>query len=315
MNCKSLQRSAKGIMSKVLFSLKKSSPELLLGTGIVGIVIAEIGIGMASSKVPTIKADTKKKLEEVHELIEEDTEGELNEKKELTKVYAESSVSYIKLYGPYVLLTIGSLGCIFAGHNVMRKRNMALTAAYITVDKGFKEYRERVADKFGSDIEKEIRYDIREELVQTSDEDGVITETPVKKMHIEEDSTYGRFFAEGNTGWSKNALYNRQFVMAQETYANQLLAANGHVFLNEIYRIFNMPETEAGQIVGWVRNKGIEPTVDISFGLYETCNESFMDGEERNAFLDFNVQGNILSALRNTKQAGNEALGEFILNN
>ena len=43
----------------------------------------------------------------------------------------------------------------------MRKRCANLAAAYGTLDTAFKKYRERVAERFGEEVEKEIRYGSR----------------------------------------------------------------------------------------------------------------------------------------------------------
>ena len=97
----------------------------------------------------------------------------------------------------------------------------------MTVDKSFKEYRNRVAERFGDEIEKEIRYNIKAEEVTSTvvAEDGsetTITET-VKTMDPNLYSDYAKFFDEASPYWQKDPEYNFMFLKSQQQYANDLL--------------------------------------------------------------------------------------------
>ena len=169
----------------------------------------------------------------------------------------------------------------------------------MTVDKSFKEYRKRVADRFGEEVEKEIRYNIKAKEVTTVDENGnEVTET-VKVMDGTDDpntySDYARFFDESCAAWQNDAEYNLTFLKAQQQYANDLLKSRGRLFLNEVYRMLGIDETKAGQVVGWVYNPD-NPTGDnfVDFGIYNMQRErvrAFVNGYEPNILLDFNVDG------------------------
>lgn len=50
-----------------------------------------------------------------------------------------------------------SITSILASNNILRKRNVALTAAYATLDKCFKEYRGNVVERFGEQVDRELR--------------------------------------------------------------------------------------------------------------------------------------------------------------
>ena len=57
--------------------------------------------------------------------------------------------------------TILKIGGIFAAtqvYEVLVKRNIALAAAYTAVDKSFKEYRGRVIERFGKELDRELKY-------------------------------------------------------------------------------------------------------------------------------------------------------------
>lgn len=96
---------------------------------------------------------------------------------------------------------------------------------------------------------------------------------------------YSRVFDRENQSWTSNKDLNVLFLKAQEDYANHLLHARGHVFLNEIYDMLGFKRTPAGQVVGWVQN-GFDLDFVIDFGL----NEQDASNEDR-IYLVFNVAG------------------------
>ena len=157
----------KNSLSKVNFKLKKMSPEILVGLGIVGVIAGTVMACKATTKVNDILDETKENVDKVHECLEmNDPEKYTKEdgQKDLTIIYAQTAVKMIKLYGPAILITGASIASIIASNNIMRKRNLAIAAAYATVDKSFKDYRNRVVEKFGNEVEKELRYNIKEKV-------------------------------------------------------------------------------------------------------------------------------------------------------
>ena len=88
--------------------------------------------------------------------------------------------------------------------------------------------------------------------------------------------------------------------MTQE-FANEKLRLKGHLFLNDVYDMLDIPRTKAGQIVGWVYDEK-NPVGDnyVDFGIYELysdANRRFVNGLEPVILLDFNVDGNILDLI------------------
>lgn len=108
-------------------------------------------------------------------------------------------------------------------------------------------------------------------------------------------SQYARFFNESCAAWTKDSECNLMFLRLQQEYANRLLKERGYIFLNEIYDLLGIPRTKAGQVVGWVYNKE-NPVGDncVDFDVFSQRNEDFVNGLERSALLDFNVDGMIL---------------------
>ena len=298
--------------------VKKHSPEILLATGIVGAVASAVMACKASTKVNYILDDAKHEIDVVHESVERGSIVEVNEvgdkvvrpctqedsKKYLAGVYVKTGVKLAKLYGPSIAMGAMSLTCILASHNIIHKRNVALTAAYATIDKSFKEYRNRVIDRFGKDLDRELRYNIKAKEVEevVVDEDG--NESVVKStVHVPEvgDSDYARCFDEYCTGWRNDAEYNRSFLRQMQAWANNKLQSQGYLYLNDVYEMLGFPKTKAGQVVGWIYGDKSDGDGYVDFGMYEFDKETkrdFYNGREKSIWLDFNVDGNIWELMK-----------------
>lgn len=297
---------------RVGFKFKKHSPEILVGAGVVGVVASVVMACKATTKLDDVLAETKDTVDKIHDVTEHPEkipEGKEytveDSKKDLTIVYTQAGVKLVKLYGPAVVLGTVSIAAIIGGHHILRKRNIALAAAYTAVDKGFKEYRGRVLERFGEEVDRELRYNIKAKEIEKTVTDANGKETVVKETVDVADpnltSDYARFFDDGCTGWTKDPEFNLMFLKDQQRYADDLFKSKGHLFLNEVYDMLGIPRTQAGQVVGWIYDEK-NPIGDnfIDFGIYDIADErkrSFVNGYERTILLDFNVDGNILEMI------------------
>lgn len=295
---------------KVGFELKKHSPEILVTAGVVGTVATTVMACKATTKAGDILDEFNSNMDDINKVVEMGKEEYTEDvmKKDIAIVYVQTGVKFAKLYAPSVVLGTLSITSILAGHNILRKRNVALAAAYATIDKSFKEYRGRVVERFGKELDHELRYNIKAkefEEVQTDDKgkEKVVKNT-VQVSELNEISDYAKFFDEGCNGWTKDPEANLLFLKKQQTYANNRLKANGYLFLNEVYEMLGIPRTKAGQVVGWIYDEK-NPVGDnyVDFGIYDTnkntkwanANKDFVNGYERSILLDFNVDGDILN--------------------
>lgn len=289
--------------------VKKHSPEILAGVGVVGVVASTVLACKATMKVSDILDDAKEQIDKVNNVKNDPKFAEVyspeDAKKDLSIVYVQKGVEIVKVYLPAFALGTVSIGCLLSSNNILRKRNAALGAAYATLDKSYKTYRNRVVERFGEEVEKEIRYNIKAEEIEhtTIDEDGneVVTKEEVKTMDPNLYSDYARFFDESNVNWNRNPEYNLMFLKSQQQYANDLLKSRGRLFLNEVYDMLGMERSKAGQVVGWVYDP-INPIGDnfVDFGIYDMTKErvrAFVNGYEPNILLDFNVDGNVWDAM------------------
>lgn len=298
-------------LNRTTFKLKKHSPEILIVAGVIGTVTSTVMACKATTKLNGILEDSKERIDQVHyaidhpETLPEEYTAE-DGKKDLAIVYTQSAVKVAKLYAPSVALGVLSITAIVSSNNILRKRNIALAAAYTAIDKSFKGYRERVVERFGKDLDRELRYNIKtKEIEETVVDEKTGKEKTVKKtVEVFDPNTlsdFAKIYDDGCLGWEKDPEANLMFLRRQQDYANELLKSKGHLFLNEVYDMLGIPRTKAGQVVGWIYDEK-NPVGDnfVDFGIYDKNNErnrAFINGYERNILLDFNVDGNILDLM------------------
>ena len=299
-------------INKIGFKVKQHSPELLLGAGIVGVVASTVMACKATTKVESILAESKKQIQTVHQVLEdpevpEEKYSEKDGKKDIAIIYAQTGLKLAKLYAPAVGVGVLSIGCILTSHNIMNKRNLALSAAFTAVNDSFKDYRKNVVDRFGEAMDRELKYNIhREEITETvTNEDGsetTVTKTvDVATIKPGAGSEFAKFFDEYNPNWSKDAERNKKFLLDQQRWLTDKLRNRGYLFLNDVYQELGIPITKSGQVVGWVydpKSKTLSNKVDFGiFDLYKEENRLFVNGYERSILLDFNVDGNVFELM------------------
>lgn len=309
-------KTATRAFNRIGFKLHKHSPEILVVGGAIGTVVGTVMACKATTKVPEIVNGTKKKVTAIREyaatpeVIEGGMYTEQDRKKDIAIVYVRAGLDLLKTYGPSVLVYGTSLGCMLKSHNIIHRRNIALAAAYATVDKSFKEYRGNVIERFGEELDKELKYNIKSKEIEeiVVDEEG--NQTVVKKtvntaspVHSE----YAIFFDETCRGWTKNAEANKVFILQVQNWANERLQARGHLFLNEVLDELGVDRTQAGNQVGWLYDeKGIDCGDNyVDFRVFDQCGieryderkRAFVNGHERSIILDPNVDGVILDRL------------------
>jgi hypothetical protein len=280
-------------MGRTGLVIRKFSPEILTAVGILGMIGTTILASRATVKLGPIVEEIKDQKAEANWSSNELTtlNGYYDKQahtKSVSKVYVKGALEISKLYGPSITLGLASIGSIIAAHGIMQRRTVAIAAAYKALETTFSEYRRRVIAEVGEEKEFDIRTNKKE--VSVVSEDG--TKSKAITADTNAISVYARFFDEHSQNWSKTSEYNLMFLKSQQNYANDLLHARGHVFLNDVYDMLGIPRSKAGQIVGWVISKDGDNFVD--FGIYDHYNNnahSFVNCLEHSILLDFNVDG------------------------
>lgn len=295
-NLETLKTVATTNIGRGLLKLKMHSPEILLVVGIGGAVTSTILACKATLKADEVIQTAKDKIDKIHQAKDLPDYSKEDYQKDMTIAYVQTGVDFVKLYGPALTLGAASIACILGAHGIMKGRNVALAAAYKTVEQGFAKYRKRVVEEFGSDKDYMFKNGIREEEVEAEEPDAKGKMKKVKKTVLKsnplETSMYAKWFDESNPNWSKTPEYSLMFIKTVQNYVNELLRSRGHVFLNDVYDELGIDRTQAGSVVGWIISKDGNNFID--FGIYDPDKEnarSFVNGQERSVLLDFNVDG------------------------
>lgn len=275
---------------------EKYSPEILVGIGIIGFVTTVVLASKATKKLDHI---TKNHAEEMDNIIEEyevtSENIKLSDRKEMERTFARkvgrryllTTKELLVLYGPSLAVGAGAIGCFLGSYKVLSNRNAGLAAAYSVLQTTFNEYRKRTIAENGAKGEQ-------------ADKEKMTAIVKAKKNNKSKDnfgdfdSPYAVFFDEYSVYWKRDSAYNLQFLQSQQNYANDMLRANGHLFLNEVYKMLGLPHTSAGAVTGWVYSSREDQQIGdnfVDFGIHLPRNNSFVNGEEPSILLDFNVDG------------------------
>ena len=298
-------------LCKAKFKVKKHSPEILVVAGVIGTVTSAVMACRATTKLSKILDEAKETEKTISEGMESryiaDQEyTEEDGKKDLRITKVQTGLKVVKLYAPAVILGGLSITAMLTSNNILRKRNVSLAAAYAAVDKSFKEYRGRVKERFGEELDKELRYNIKAKEIEEVVKDEKTGKEKVQKKIVnvsdfDDCSEYAKFYDCGCTGWTKDPELNLMFLRKQQDFLNDRLKAEGYLFLNDVYDALGIQKTKIGQIAGWIYDEK-NPVGDnyIDFGIYDThreANRRFVNGLERTILLDFNCDGDILDMM------------------
>jgi hypothetical protein len=291
-----------GLVSKTNLNLQRNAPGILVVSGVVGVVASGVMACRATLKLNDVVKTAKDNVEKARE-IEEPKQM----KKELTGAYVKAGVKLAELYLPSIGVGALSITAILSSHHLMTKRNTSLAAAYATLDTMFKGYRTRVAERFGEDAERKIRYNIHEEEVEETVIDKNGKEKTVKKtvevVGADQNGQYARFFMKlhhddpslGSSMWQDNPDYRENVLEQTVRWMNDVLVSRGFLFLNDVYDALGFQKSLPGQSVGWVYDK--DKPVGDNFIIFKKTPVHYRnkDGSlEPAVLIDFNVQGDIL---------------------
>ena len=320
MNLQTIKSSVTLFFGKSKFWLKKNSPTLLMIGGIVMAGTSVVTACKATMKLNDIIKPANEKLSKIREDMHDDNKlanGEYTVKQgqiDLLKTYLVTSGQLVKLYALPVVTFSLSVASLLTSHKIMKNRNLELAAAYTLIKNGYDNYRDRVRAKLGEKIEDEIYRDVRKEKITEVDENGKEVKKEVVQSHMNENSDYSILFDSGSPGWEKNAQLNLDYLIMKCSYLNKKLITQGYLFLQDVYDELGYDiadlgflKSQAARVVGWLYDPS-DPTRDsyVSFGLtnkdgsYTLAGKEMLAGE-RSVWLEFNVDGDILTGDHNKK--------------
>lgn len=280
--------SVAGKLARSSAKLNHASPKIFFVGGVAGMVGTAVLASRATLKVEGVITETQRKMTEIKEMQHE-TYSEEDRLRDRVIVLSRAFTEITKLYAPAVIVGGISILLLTKSHNILTKRNAALAAAYAAVDKGFREYRNRVIEDLGEDTDRKYLRNIQRVEYTETDEDG--TTRVVKEDKALSSTMYGRLFHEGNPNWQRVPEYNVLFLRGMQNMLNDQLKAKGFLLLNDVYDELGFDRSEAGCVVGWLRDGEGDGYVD--FGIFGDDLRMFdyVIGREGEIHLDFNVDG------------------------
>lgn len=298
------------------------APAVLLGVGLVGMLAAIIVAIKVTPKMADVKALKDKELDDINAVLDNEEYAELSEsvgytakeaRKEKVKAIFRFLGRTLRVYWLPILLFTVSAAAIIWSYYIQLGRLLACAAAYEALDKKFEEYRERNRKVVGDEVEEKIFFGIPVTESQAQEiKNRIDSQKEVEEQQKTEEtksamdgvptivdnglrSQYARYWSvehapHAATGYSDTDAY---FLFVQEQHANDMLYARGHLFLNEVYDMLDLPRSQEGSIVGWVFNPDDPDHGDnyVDFSRTKVVNASAMSGDDDVWLLDFNVDG------------------------
>ena len=205
-------------MKKIFYK----SPTILSCVGCIGVVITSVYASKA-----TLKADKLLK----------DAENSKGEK--LTKL--ETAKIVVHTYAVPVIFGVSTIACVL-GSNVLNKKNQAtLMSMYALADNSFKEYRKKLIELHGKEIDDEVMDSVIREHCEYHQ---IHSDTPDKKMRFYEPLSKRFIYA-----------YEREIIDA-EYHLNRNFVLRGYSPLNEFFEFLGINKTDYGDDVGWTSSYG-----------------------------------------------------------
>lgn len=212
--------------------LDKRGPEIAIGVGIIGMVIASVEAVKVTPKAIELIEDKKEELEK----------DELNAKEIIEASW--------KCYLVPVIVGTASITCVIGASQTNWKRKTALATAYTITETKLNDYQEKVVSLLGKGKDKEIKSEIAKDKVR---------ENPIQNVIIMD--------GKGDTN-CYDVISGRYFRSDKETIRkvvndlNSRMLKDGYISLNEFYYELGLPENTVGDLLGWHLDRG---QIDIDF--------------------------------------------------
>lgn len=196
----------------------------------------------------------------------------------------------IRTYAPDAIVAALAAAAIIGGDGIVNERVIQWMAAYKALDISYEELLGRFEEHLGKERFEEILYEAEEVENEDGEKEKVYSQEACEKV-----IPFSRFFDEANPNWdNRNPMYNKNFVMLQHAYVNQLLdarAAEGKPLLfNEVLDYMGEERVDEGWFMGWFKDED-HPDEYVSFGLEDMRDPAirrFMTGDEPSVLLRFN---------------------------
>lgn len=278
------------LLSRAGLILKKYSPEILTGLGLVSQGVGTFLACKATYTLDEVVKDDKdaiQKIKDAHEGKVELAEGaeytEAMYKKDMTTAKVNMAKKVVKHYLPAGLCLVGGGASILAGHGILSKRNAVTAATLSAVAESYSKYRQNVKEAArlaGQDpelVDRVYRLGervVKEEVERTDEETGEVTvesqEKPIFNLEDIVDSDPNVVWFSYETcpeTFTGNVLMDLNFLKLRQSDMTSKLRLGGHLLKNDVQRSIGHKITDDGMILGWVTYGDGDNYVD--FGIFD----------------------------------------------
>ena len=285
----------------------RNSPELFL---VAGVVPGGAAIGSAcnsTTELPETLERCNVRLERARAVPLSTVYTEADRKRAVGKAYVDNCVDVAKLYALPAALELASVGMIVSGNRILRKRHSAAVATCAAIASSFDRYRGGVREKFGEQADYELYYGAPAQTVvaEVVDENGKVVET-VEEATVPSNSPtgnpFGRWWSDSKE-YLNDEWYAESIFKGQQCYFTNLLRAERHLVVNNVYTRLGFEPTAAGYTHGWVFDHAKEKdggnTVNFRWTKMKRCPDPVNHPEKTidDYYLDFDVQGDITESM------------------
>ncbi len=147
-----------GVAKKVIKFCKVNAPVIGLVAGSAAVVVGTVLACKATLEVDDILTEHAEQMSRIKKGVEV-SDGKYTEeskKRDTIKVYSATFGRFAKAYGPSALLYAAGFASIFAGFGCLNSRYGVALTSVAALDKKFGEYRTKVVEKFGAEVDQEL---------------------------------------------------------------------------------------------------------------------------------------------------------------
>lgn len=264
----SIKTTLTNTFGKTIGTVKAKSPEIILAASICGVVATVVTACVVTKDAEPVIEEHKKDLADLKEKFEKNEISKANKDRLTTVIYVKTGLKIVKIYRKPIIYGTASIAGIVLSHkiqtnriNTLKKENVALAGTLTATEKAFKKYRDGVIDRFGKEIDEQLRYGIRqEEFEETKTDENGNTKTVKQTLNIANKdnagSPYVRYITESHPLWQLCGG-DEQYLIAQlrmkQSMWNDTLKSRPERFvgINEVYTDLKFQPVSDFMVSGW----------------------------------------------------------------
>lgn len=239
--------SIKSTISKVGFAIKKNSPAIFTGVGVVGLGVTAYLAYKSRDKVEAVVEEIERKR---------DLEQPID-KLEVAKDITEA------IYQPVVAGAV-SVTCILLAHKIQNNRIKTLAGALVIEQARNvyfeKKYRKQHGDEAYNEFVSPVETIEHTELDKKGKE-----KVTVEKVAMDIDKTVGQWYEDSEEYASDDHTYNITCIDAVNDRLQTILFQKGHLKLNQVREALGFERIRAGELLGWSTSDSFEIEKHVSY--------------------------------------------------